>query len=113
MFFLHKNATWKLVEKPIGKKIIACRWIFRNKPGIPGVELARYKARVVAKGFSPIEGIDYHDIFSPVVKHSSIRLLLACTAIFGLELEQLDVKTAFLHGTLDEVIYTSTNHLGL
>ena len=105
MFSLHKNATWKLVEKPSGKKVIGCRWIFKKKPGILGVELARYKARVVAKGFSQVEGICYHDIFSLVVKHSSIRLLLVCTVIFDLELEQLDVKTIFWHGTLDEVIY--------
>ena len=105
MFSLHKNATWKLVEKSSGKKVIWCRWTFRKKPGILGVEPARYKATVVAKGFSQVEGIDYHDIFSPVVKHSSIRLLLGCTTMFDFELDKLDVKTTFLRGTLDEVIY--------
>ena len=92
-------------SKPPGKKIVGCKWVFKRKPGIPGVEPARYKARVVAKGFSQIEGVDYHEIFSTVVKHSSIHLLLARTAMFDLELEQLDVKTAFLHGTLDEEIF--------
>ena len=65
------------------------------------MEPTRYIARLVAKGFSQVERVDYHDIFSPVVKHSSIRLLLACMAMFDLELEKLDVKTAFLHGNLE------------
>ena len=65
------------------------------------MEPTRYIARLVAKGFSQVEWVDYHDIFSPVVKHSSIRLLLACIAMFDLELEKLDVKTAFLHGNLE------------
>ena len=60
---------------------------------------------MVAKGFSQVERVDYHDIFSPMVKHSSIRLLLAYVAMFDLELEQLDVKTAFLHRNLKEIIY--------
>ena len=102
---LHKNQTWKLVDRPSNKKVIGCRWIFKKKPGIPGVEPPRYKARVVAKRFSQIKGVDYHEVFSPVVKHTSIRLLLAIVAMFDLELEQMDVKTAFLHGSLDEEIY--------
>ena len=64
----------------------------------------KFKVRLMAKGFSQIEGIDYHEVFSPVVKHTSMRLILAINAIQNLELEQLDVKTAFLHGYLDEKI---------
>ena len=94
-----------MVDKPLGKRIIGCQWVFKKKSGIPHVEFARYKARVVAKGLSQVEGVDYHDIFSPVVKHSLIRLLLACVAIFDLELEQLDVKTDFLHENLEQIIY--------
>ena len=65
----------------------------------------QYKARLVAKRYTQKEGIDYNDIFSPVVKHSSIRILLAIVVQFDLKLEQMDVKIIFLHGELEEKIY--------
>ncbi|KAG8497793.1 hypothetical protein CXB51_007423 [Gossypium anomalum] len=71
----------------------------------PGVEEPRYKARLVAKDYSQIPGVDFTDVFSPVVKHSSIRALLSIVAMHDLKLERLDVKTAFLHGELEEDIY--------
>ncbi|CAA7036370.1 unnamed protein product [Microthlaspi erraticum] len=101
---LLKNHTWKLIQRPEKERTIGCKWIFKLKPGIKGVEEPRYKARLVAKGFSQIEGIDYHEVFSPVVKHTTIRLVLSMVVDQDLELEQLDVKTAFLHGNLDEKI---------
>ena len=105
---LTKNDTFEVVEKPEGKKIIGCRWlIFKRKPRIPRVERPRFKGRLVAKGFTQVEGVDYNEIFAPVVKHVSIRLMLSITVNFDLELEQLDVKTAFLNGTLEEEIYMS------
>jgi hypothetical protein len=102
---LDKNGTWGLVSLPKEKKAVRCKWIFKRKEGISPNEPARYKARLVAKGYSQIPGIDYNDVFSPVVKHSSIRTLLSIVAINDYELEQLDVKTAFLHGDLEEDIY--------
>jgi hypothetical protein len=102
---LHKNQTWELVKPPKGKRIVGCKWIYKRKAGIPGVEDARLKARLVAKGYSQQEGVDFNEVFSPVVKHSSIRVMLAIVSHFDLELEQLDVKTAFLHGELEEQIY--------
>jgi hypothetical protein len=86
------------VQLPKGKKTIRCKWIFKRKE-------KRYKARLVAKGYSQIPGIDFNEVFSPVVKHSSIRTLLSIVAMHDYELEQLDAKTAFLHGELEEVIY--------
>ena len=101
----HKNKTWILVKRPSDKKVIGFKWIFKRKPRILRVEPTRYKARVVAKVYSQIEGIDYHEVFFHVVKHTSIRLVLAMVALYDLELEQLDVKTAFIHGHLKQKIY--------
>jgi hypothetical protein len=97
---LHKNHTWNLVLPPKGRKIIDCKWVFKLKDSSPGVDALRYKATLVAKGSNQKEGIDYHEVFSPVVKHTSTRALLALVALFEMELEQMDVKTSFLHGEL-------------
>ncbi|MCF7184084.1 hypothetical protein L3H42_11345, partial [Corynebacterium sp. MC-13] len=94
---LHKNKTWDLVQRPPGRKIITCKWVFKKKEGMALAEGIKYKARVIAKGFHQREGVDYNEIFSPVVRHTSIHVLLAMVAYQDLELEQLDVKTAFLH----------------
>ncbi|GJY08330.1 retrovirus-related pol polyprotein from transposon TNT 1-94 [Tanacetum coccineum] len=104
---LHKNKTWGLVQLPERRKIVGCKWVFKMKTGLPGSDIVRFKARLVAKGYSQKEGIDYNEIFSPVVRHTSIRVLLSLVAHHDLELEQLDVKTAFLHGDLEEEIYIS------
>ncbi|GAB2277235.1 hypothetical protein Dimus_039224 [Dionaea muscipula] len=102
---LNKNGTWTLVPRPKNASIIDCKWIFKIKEGISKSEPIKYKARLVAKGFSQKEGIDYTEIFSPVVKYKTIRIILAIVAFYDLELEQMDVKTAFLNGDLDETIY--------
>jgi len=70
-------------------------------------DVVRYKARLIAKGYTQWEGIDYNEVFSPVVKHLSIQILLALVAQYELELDQLDVKTAFFHGDLEEKICMS------
>lgn len=104
MTSVEANETWELIERPKGQKTIGCRWLFKRKAGIAGVEPPRYKGRLVAKGYSQKEGIDYQEIFAPVVKHVSIRYILSAVAHFDMELQQMDVKTAFLHGNLDEFI---------
>ena len=101
---MEKNKTWELVELPKDRKFVGCKWVFKLKNGVDG-KVERYKTILVAKGYSQMEGIDYHEIFSPVVKLVSIRIVLALVALLDLELEQLDVKTSFLHGDLDEEIY--------
>ena len=91
-----KNGTWDVVRLPKQKKVVRCKWIFKKKEGLSPSEPPRFKARLVAKGLSQIPG---------VVKHSSIRTFFGIVAMRDLELEQLDVKTAFLHGELEEEIY--------
>ena len=96
---LQKNKTWELVEFLEGRKVVGCKWVFKLNKGVDG-KIERYKVRLVAKGYYHMEGIDYHDVFLPVVKLVSIRIVLALVALFDLELEQLDVKTTFLHRDL-------------
>nr|GEX10440.1 retrotransposon protein, putative, Ty1-copia subclass [Tanacetum cinerariifolium] len=88
-----------------GQKLVSYKWLFKIKEGIEGVQKPRYMPRLVARGFTQRAGIDYNEVFSPVVRHISIRVILALTACKDYELEQLDVKTAFLHENLEEVIY--------
>ncbi|RVW39505.1 Retrovirus-related Pol polyprotein from transposon TNT 1-94 [Vitis vinifera] len=98
-----KYETWELTELPVGKKALHNKWVYRIKNEHDGSK--RYKARLVVKGFQQKEGIDYTEIFSPVVKMSTIRLVLGMVAAENLHLEQLDVKTTFLHGDLEEDLY--------
>ncbi|KAI9159859.1 hypothetical protein LWI28_002621 [Acer negundo] len=100
---LVSNQTWELAKLPEGKKALQNKWVFRIKEEHDGSK--RYKARLVVKGFQQKEGIDYTDIFSTVVKLTTIRLVLSIVVAKRLYLEQLDVKTAFLHGDLEEEIY--------
>lgn len=99
---LHKNETWRLVVRPSNSRVVGCKWIFKKKQEAAGK--LRFKARLVAQGFSQREGVDYNEIFSPVVKQRSIRLMLALVNYHDMELEQMDVKTAFLYGELEEEI---------
>ena len=101
---LHENHTYDLAKLPKGKRALENRWIFRVKHESNSASL-RYKARLVVKGFRQRKGVDFNEIFSPVVKMSSIRTMLSLAATLDLEVEQMDVKTAFLHGDLEEEIY--------
>ncbi|KAL0361357.1 UNVERIFIED_CONTAM: Retrovirus-related Pol polyprotein from transposon TNT 1-94 [Sesamum radiatum] len=101
---LMKNKTWTLVPKPKDTSIVDCKWLFKMKQEN---ESTRCKAKLVAKGFTQKEGIDFIEIFSPVVKYTTVRIILALTTHFDWELKQMDVKTTFLLGYLDETIYMS------
>jgi hypothetical protein len=98
------NNTWILVDLPSGSKPIGCKWMFRRKYNTDG-SLQTFKARLVAKGFRQKKGIDYFDTYAPVARITSIRVLLALASIFNLYVHQMDVKTAFLNGDLDEEVY--------
>ena len=97
------NQIWELTELLVGKKALHNKWVYRIKNEHDGSK--RYKARLVVKGFQQKKGIDYSEIFSPIVKMSTIRLVLGMVVAENLHLEQLDVKTAFLHGDLEEDLY--------
>ena len=101
---LMKNKTWELVPRPSDQKVIGCRWVYKIKRGIDG-SIGRYKSRLVAQGYSQTEGIDYDEVFAPVAHAATIRTLLSFANSNDLEIHQLDVKTAFLHGVLDCDLY--------
>jgi hypothetical protein len=98
------NNTWELVDLPRGCKPITCKWIFRKKLKSTG-SIDKYKARIVVRGFTQRHGIDYFDTYSPVTKIATIRTLIALACIHDLVVHQMDVKTVFLNGDLDEEIY--------
>jgi len=105
MYSLNKNQTWDLCELPKGQRALIAKWIYKRKEGIAGIEDVRWKACLVVRACNQKKGTDYNAVFSPIVYHTSIRVLLAFIALFDLELEQLDVKTTFLHRALEEDIY--------
>lgn len=100
---MHNN-TWVLADLPPGCKALGCKWILKRKMKVDGT-IDKYKARLVIQGFRQKEGIDFFDTYAPVARISTIRLLLALAAIHNLVIHQMDVKTAFLNGELDEEIY--------
>lgn len=101
---LDENETWTMTDLPPGRKLIKTKWVYKSKCDDAG-NVIRYKARLVAKGCSQKYGLDYTETFSPVVRYSSIRFLMALAVQKGLKIDQMDAVTAFLQGDVNEEIY--------
>lgn len=97
---IERNETWELVELPRGHQPIGVKWVYKKKMNAQG-EIERYKARLVAKGYRQNAGIDYDEVFAPVARMETIRLLISQAAQF----KWPDVKSAFLNGVLEEEVY--------
>jgi len=99
-----RNSAWEIVPRLEGKSVVGSRWVYKVKQVADG-SVEKYKARFVARGFSQIEGIDYEETFAPVTRYSSIQMILAVLAQMGWHIHQMDVKTAFLNGVIEEEVY--------
>ncbi|PKI74464.1 hypothetical protein CRG98_005146 [Punica granatum] len=101
---IEKNQTWELVERPQNRKVIGVKWVYKTKLNSDG-SVNKYKARLVVKGYAQIWGVDYSKTFAPVARLDTIRLHLAIAVKRNWKIYQLDVKSAFLNGVLEEKIY--------
>ncbi|GKA84968.1 putative RNA-directed DNA polymerase [Tanacetum coccineum] len=101
---ISKNNVWELAELPKDAKPVGCKWVYKTKLD-PNGNVKRYKARLVTKGYTQKEGVDYKETFSHVSRKDSIRIVMALVAHFDLELHQMDVKTVFLNGDFHEDVY--------
>jgi hypothetical protein len=99
-----RNDVWTLVPRPVEQNIIGTKWIFKNKTDEHGT-VVQNKARLVAQGYTQIEGVDFDETFAPVARLESIRILLSIACHLGFKLYQMDVKSAFLNGVLQEEVY--------
>jgi hypothetical protein len=97
-----RNQVWTLVEPPRNMNVIGTKWIFKNKQGEDG-EIVRNKARLITQWFSQLEGLDFGETFAPVARLEAIRILLAFAASKGFKLYQMNVKSSFLNGVIQEV----------
>lgn len=101
---LIKNGTWILSDLPPGRKSISCKWTFKLKHKANG-EIEKYKARLVARGFTQEKGFDYEETYSSTAKTTTFRVLMSVANHFGYHIEQMDVRSAFLSGYLSEEMY--------
>ncbi|KAL5537821.1 hypothetical protein UlMin_043514 [Ulmus minor] len=101
---IEKNDTWELTSLPKGHKAIGVKWVYKTKRNAKG-EIERHKARLVAKGYSQKAGIDYDEVFAPVARLETIRLIISLAAQNKWKIQQMDVKSAFLNGVLEEEVY--------
>ena len=103
---INKNNTWTLTTLPMDQKAIGLKWVYKTKRDAKG-KIIKYKARLVAKGYVQEQGIDFDEVFAPVARIETVRLILALAAYHGWQVHHLDVKSAFLHGELKEEVYVT------
>ena len=99
-----KNDVWDVVPKPEGKYIVTSKWIYKIKHAVDG-SIEKYKERFVTRGFSKKEGIDYEETFAPIARYTSIRSVLSLAVVMKWKIHQMDVKTTFLNGVVEEEVY--------
>ena len=99
-----KNQSWETVPRLVDKSVVGSRWIYKVNQANDG-SVEKYKARFAAQGFSQIKGIDYDATFTPVTRYSSIRTILSLSAQMGWCIHQMDVKTVFLNGIIEQEVY--------
>jgi hypothetical protein len=97
-----KKDVWEIVPRPKSKDVVSSKWLFKIKHAVDG-SIEKYKARFVARGFSQKEGIDYEETFAHVARYTSIRTIIALATKMKWKLHQMDVKTTFLNGVIEEV----------
>ena len=102
---IQKNNTWEMVSLPSNKKAIEVKWVFKTKVK-PFGEIAKYKARLVAKGFLQKPGLDFNEVYAPIARIETVRLIVAIASMRKWTVSQLDVKSDFLNGPLEEEVYT-------
>ena len=100
---LQKNATLELVSLPPRRKLVQCKWLYQKRVAADGTT-CNYRARLVSKWFSRVQGVDYHETFQPMEKMDSIRLVLAIATSKHWEMHHMDVKSVFIHGDMNEEI---------
>jgi hypothetical protein len=99
-----KNDVWEIVPRQKSKDVVSSKWLFKIKHAADG-SIEKYKERFVARGFSQKEGIEYEETFTPVARYTSMRTIIALAAKMKWKLHQMDVKTAFLNGVIEEEVY--------
>jgi hypothetical protein len=99
-----KNDVWEVVPRPEGKSVVTSRWLYKLKHATDG-SIEKYKARFVAQGFSQVEGVDYDETFASVARYTSIMSVISIAAEMGWKIHQMDVKTAFINGLIQEEVY--------